>query len=274
MALIVAAAEGVGREAGLALAEAAELTHGATLLHDDVIDEADTRRGRPAARRQWSNTLSVLGGDYLLLRSIEVVASLGVPALDAAHRRTIGQLLGAEVAQHRSRRDQDIGTDGYLAVAEGKTAALFAFAAAAPALLAGDHDAAGALERFGIGLGVAFQIADDLRDVLGRDPTKPAALDLQDGVLSLPLRLAAQADADLARDLRAGLGQRLADGEVRALAARVLASPARSGSLALATGHLAASGAALAALRLPAATAPLAGVHAWLAAELRDLEDA
>jgi len=272
--LIVGAAAGVPHEAALALAEAVELTHGATLLHDDVIDEADTRRGRMAARRRWSNTLSVLGGDYLLLRAIDAVGSLGVPALATFHRRTIDRLLGAEVAQHLATRSAEISTDGYLAIAGGKTAALFAFAAAGPAVYAGDEAAAASLTRFGEGLGLAFQIADDLRDLTGTEPGKPGCLDLTDGVLSLPLRLAAQADRGLAHDLRASLGRTLTPADAQALARRVLASDAPAGCLAIAAAHLLDSGEALRVLELPAAATPLGSVHAWLSAELQGMSGA
>lgn len=217
VALYLAGALDVPSESALRIAEAIELTHGATLLHDDVIDEADTRRSRPAARRRFSNTLSVLGGDYLLLRSLDTVESLGVPALTAAHRRAVDALLGAEVAQHLSRHQGDLGTESYLAIAAGKTGALFAFACGAPALLAGDGALSEGLWRWGERFGLAFQVADDLRDLWHADSTKPGGLDLEGGVMSLPLRLAAQADPALAAELRARLGVGRSDNGVEAL---------------------------------------------------------
>ncbi len=236
--LIVSRAMGVKDAQAIALAEVAELAHGATLLHDDVIDEADTRRGRPAARVRWTNTLSVLGGDFLLLRSLEVVATLGGESLAAAHRHTLFELLEAEVAQHLSRHEGNLHPDDYIAIASGKTGALFAFACAAPAHLLDDPSSAAALDAFGHDFGVAFQIADDVRDLTKGDPSKPSFLDLADGIFSFPLRLAAQRDAKLAQDLRSTAIQRLPPEELQALATRVLATGATKEAVSVARAHV------------------------------------
>jgi geranylgeranyl pyrophosphate synthase len=205
-ALVVSRALGVPEARAVRVAEVVELTHGATLLHDDVIDEADIRRGRPAARVRWNNTLAILGGDYVLVRALRLAAALESPAVMHAHHRALEELVAAEVAQHLARAEFDLSTEGYLAVAEGKTGSLFAFAASAPALLQGADSAAGALDRFGREVGVAFQVADDLRDLLGTDSTKPTGLDLCDGVLSLPLRLAGQKSDTFRRQLHRAVG--------------------------------------------------------------------
>ncbi len=264
--LIVAAAERVESEVALRLAETVELTHGATLLHDDVIDEADTRRGRAAARRRWSNTLSVLGGDFLLLRSLDTVQALEVPTLTAAHRRALDALLSAEVAQHRAKVTADVPTAGYLDIAAGKTGALFAFACASPAYYCGDDGAAWELERFGLAFGTAFQAADDVRDILTLDPGKPAGLDLEDGVLSLPLRLAAQADPDLRVQLLACVERPPAPAEHQALLQRIRASQAVADALAI--GRLEIDGGLRALARVDLELTPLSTLGRWLVREL------
>jgi geranylgeranyl pyrophosphate synthase len=267
--LIVARAFAFETDVALCLGEVAELIHAATLLHDDVIDEADTRRGKTAARRRWSNTLSVLSGDYLLLRSMERVAELGVPALTTFHRETLFELVAAEAAQNVALHDGDDSIAGYLEIAVGKTGALFAFACAAPATYNGDTASAAALADFGRQIGIAFQIADDLRDLLGTDSTKPQRLDLADGVPSLPLRLAAQGDEALRGQL-AALGQATPAPEtVAALTARVLATDAVAQTVTIGHQHAARGLASLAGLpALPA----LGAVGHWLQHELCKME--
>ncbi len=267
-ALVSSRALGLEPGPTLALAEVAELTHGAALLHDDVIDEADTRRGQEAARRRWNNTLSILGGDHLLVRSFRLLVGLDAPALLNFYLGTLEDLLASEALQHSSRRDGAIDVPGYLAVAEGKTGSLFGFACAAPALLRGDSDGAARLDRFGRDLGITFQIADDLRDVLALDPSKPAALDLFDGVANLPLRCAAALDDQVADFLAAAQKRRPELAEVEQTVARVRATTAMTDAVAIGREHLQRSRAALNALPDPARFAAHEGVTAWLDDEL------
>lgn len=189
---------GLDTQQALVLAEISERTHASALLHDDVIDEADTRRGKIAARRRWNNTLSVLGGDYLLIHSLRMLSTMQSPKLQAFYLDTIEDLLASEALQHTSKRAGDIAIEGYLRIAEGKTGSLFGFACASPAILLDNDKTAQALDRYGRDMGIAFQIADDLRDLLATDPEKPAALDLFDGIANLPLRCAAARDKDVA----------------------------------------------------------------------------
>jgi len=265
--LVVSRSLQVPNSMAVRLAEIVELTHGATLLHDDVIDEADTRRGRTAARVRWNNTLAILGGDYLLVRALRLTASLDCAALLHAHHRTLDELVAAEVAQHLAKAEFDLSTDGYLAVAEGKTGALFAFAAAAPALLGGDESTAAELDRFGRDVGVAFQIADDLRDLVGSDPTKPAGLDLSDGVLSLPLRLAAQENDGFRRQLHRAIGHGPCEDCVTELAARARAGSAVEGSVARAREFLGRGDLALTRTQT-SGLEPLRALCGWLELEL------
>lgn len=272
VALAVGKALGLPREQTVRLAELVELTHGATLLHDDVIDEADRRRGRPAARVRWSNSLAVLGGDFVLLRALERVAEVGSPALAEAHRATLRALLGAEVAQHVARTSEDWSVAGYLAIARGKTGALFALACAAPALCGGDSRAAAALERFGSELGVAFQIADDLRDVLGLDSTKPAGLDLADAVPSLPIRLAAEASPAVREQLRRCVNEAVAPPVLELLRRDVVAAGGVAAAARLAHEHLALARQALDELGERAGLELLTQAWLWLDRELARCE--
>jgi len=271
LALWVSQALGVPKEVAVSIAAATEATHGATLLHDDVIDEADERRSRPAARRRWCNTLSVLGGDHLLLTALRKVWRLGSPALFELHMDTLDAVLAAEVAQHQAKEGWDTTTRNYVAIARGKTGVLFAFACAGPAAFVGDDHRKQALHAFGLSLGLAFQIADDLKDVLGLDPTKPVGLDLADGVLSLPLRLAVRLDPTLEAGLRAGLRGELAATDVPALLARVKATDAVARASRLAHAHLAKANSILAQVGVGEKLAPLAAVSGGLARELTSM---
>lgn len=209
VSLTVSHALAMDTERALTLTQIVELTHGATLLHDDVIDEATTRRGRPAARVQWSNTLSILGGDYVLSRALRLVSTLDSPVILNAFMETLEALIASEVAQHVAKKDFDISVENYLGIARGKTGSLFAFAASMPPLLLGKNDVAKTLKNAAHDIGVAFQVADDLRDLLGQDSSKTKHVDLLSGVLSLPLRLAAKRDQALRLTLQKAVAENI-----------------------------------------------------------------
>jgi octaprenyl-diphosphate synthase len=185
---------------------AAELTHSATLLHDDVIDDGPMRRGRPASRVLWGNAVSVLSGDWLLTRALELVAaeparSAALPALLATMRRLVeGEVLQLSLRGRFEATEQD-----YFDVVSGKTASLFGWGAAAGAWAAGLRGAVPeALTVFGEGIGTAFQLVDDALDYAA-DPRllgKRLGQDLLEGKATLPLIRAVGADP--------GLGARLA----------------------------------------------------------------
>src|SRR5512137_526317 len=211
---------------------AAELTHSATLLHDDVIDDGPVRRGQPASRVIWGNTVSVLAGDWLLTRSLEIVAAhpareRALPAMLATMRR----LVEGEVLQLTFRGTFAATEATYLQVVTGKTASLFGWGAAAGAWAAGVEGAIPeALVRFGEGIGVAFQLVDDALDyaaepgVLG----KRLGADLLEGKATLPLIRAIDAQPGL----RARL-QLLLDGQAEgdAVAGEVIEAVRRSGGV-------------------------------------------
>jgi octaprenyl-diphosphate synthase len=186
------------------LAAAVELIHSATLLHDDVIDEGEERRGRPASRMLWGNLVSVLSGDLLLTAALELVQASGVEGAMADTLETMRHLIGGEVSQLKARGRDDLGIDGYLEIARGKTASLFANACRSGARVAGAAPAQiDALGEFGHHVGIAFQIVDDVLDLVGipHEVGKRLGHDLADGKTTLPLALALEEDAASLRPL-------------------------------------------------------------------------
>jgi len=213
-------------------AVAAELTHSATLLHDDVIDDGPVRRGQPASRVIWGNAVSVLSGDWLLTRALEVVSreagrSAALPALLATMRR----LVEGEVLQLSLRGTFAASEKDYVDVVIGKTASLFGWAAAAGGWAAGRTGALpDALARFGEGIGIAFQLVDDALDYAA-DPAllgKKLGTDLLEGKATLPLIRACEAEPRL-RDRLADLVEGRAEGE--AVAAEVIEAVKKVGGV-------------------------------------------
>lgn len=186
------------------LAAAVELIHSATLLHDDVMDEGEERRGRPASRVLWGNLVSVLSGDLLLTSALELVLSADVPDALRDTLATMQRLIAGEVAQLKARGRLDLGIEGYLEIVRGKTASLFANACRSGGRAANAEPAQiEALGRFGEHVGIAFQIIDDVLDLEGipHEVGKRLGHDLAEGKTTLPLALALQHDAAALRPL-------------------------------------------------------------------------
>jgi heptaprenyl diphosphate synthase len=176
------------------LAAALELTHVATLQHDDIIDEADSRHGVPSVNTNWTNTVAVLSGDYLFAKSSMLAAEVGgeVPRELAA---TIAALCEGQIKEIEGAFQIDRTPEQYLEVIERKTARLFAASAYLGARVGGaDVETARTLERFATSFGMAFQLADDLLDFLGDEHKlgKPVGTDLKEGVYTLPVLHAAK----------------------------------------------------------------------------------
>ena len=172
------------------LAATVEFIHTATLLHDDVVDESDQRRGRPTANLLWDNQSSVLVGDYLFSRSFQLMVETGnLRVLDilANASATIAE---GEVLQLTVAQDLTTTEETYLNVVRGKTAALFAAATKVGGVIAGaDETIIEALELYGDALGISFQIADDLLDYSGSAAKmgKNVGDDFRERKMSLPL---------------------------------------------------------------------------------------
>jgi heptaprenyl diphosphate synthase len=180
---------------------AVELVHLGSLYHDDVIDEAPTRRTVESVNARWGNLTAILAGDFLLAKASEIAASLGteVAGLLAA---TIGRLCEGEVGELRTAYNVDRTETAYFAAIEGKTASLFATACRIGAIVGGlPREEIDALTRFGLAYGMAFQIVDDVLDVTSTEAElgKPAGHDLVEGVYTLPV-LRALAAGDGLRD--------------------------------------------------------------------------
>lgn len=179
------------------LAAVVELAHSATLLHDDVIDEGMERRGAPTSRRVYGNGISVLSGDLLLVNALSRTQE-AAPALVPELISTLRQLVEGEIIQLRGRTELDVSEATYTRILKDKTASLFAFSCRAGGLLAGASDEEGsALAAFGEGIGMAFQLVDDVIDYAGSESGKTLFADLLEGKLTLPLVLAIQKDPSL-----------------------------------------------------------------------------
>ena len=168
---------------------AVELIHGASLLHDDVLDRADTRRGLPSARAQYGDVRAVLLGDYLLTR----VVSWLLPESPTFLRHAVDvieELTRAVYTELGARGGPLMSVQDWMHMAEGKSGALFGLAARAPAVVAGAMPAGARLDVFGRQLGLAFQIADDVLDLV-EGMGEQAYADLHEGNPSLPCILAA-----------------------------------------------------------------------------------
>jgi len=176
-----------------------ELTHLATLYHDDVMDQADVRRGVPSANAHWDNSVAVLTGDFLFARASRIVADLGPEAVriqaEAFERLVTGQIL--ETAGPQEGHDP---IAHYLDVIAGKTGSLIAVAGRFGAMMAGaDGNVVNILAQYGERIGTAFQLADDLLDIASdsHESGKTPGTDLREGVATLPvLHLRARAARD------------------------------------------------------------------------------
>src|ERR671926_157292 len=166
-----------------------ELVHLGSLYHDDVMDEAETRRGVPSVNARCSNIVAILAGDYLLAQASSLAASLGadVAALLAS---TIGELCRGQVLELQHLFDPDRSEESYLSAIEGKTASLMATACRIGAMVSGvSADTLDALTQFGHHLGMCFQVVDDVLDVTATEAVlgKPTGNDVHEGVYTLPV---------------------------------------------------------------------------------------
>ncbi len=177
------------------LAASLELLHTASLVHDDVVDGAGTRRGRPTAGSLFDNHGAVILGDYIFSQAAALVARTGHAEVVRLFAETMVMMSMAQLAEDRAAFDYNQTVDDYLRRIRGKTASLFAIAAQGGALLSGvrDDDAL-ALRGYGENLGMAFQIVDDILDFSGdeREMGKPVGSDLMQGTLTLPSLLLIQ----------------------------------------------------------------------------------
>ena len=175
-----------------------ELTHQATLYHDDVMDDAPVRRGAPSAHARWSNSVAILVGDYLFACAADLAAELGPEAV-RVQARTLSRLVHGQIAETVGPRDAD-PVAHYLRVVADKTASLISTSARFGGMFSNaDPEITEALASFGEAIGVAFQLSDDLLDIASdqSESGKTPGTDLREGVPTLPVLYArASGDAD------------------------------------------------------------------------------
>ena len=193
-----------------------ELTHVATLYHDDVMDEAQLRRGSASANARWGNSIAILTGDYLFARASDIVADLGPDAV-RTQARTFARLVHGQIRELVGPGTQEDPITHYLSVVADKTASLIATSARFGAMLSGaGEQVERQLTDIGERIGTAFQLSDDVLDVVSESPGfgKTPGTDLREGVATLPALLARRSsgaadgrllellDSDLADDSR------------------------------------------------------------------------
>jgi heptaprenyl diphosphate synthase len=195
-------------------AVAIELTHLATLYHDDVIDEAETRRGIPSVNARWGNTVAILTGDFLFARASEISSGLGteVTRLLAV---TIARVCEGQIREVQGAGRLDVDEASYLEVIRRKTASLIATSCRLGGMLSGSAaKVVEGLDRFGWSLGQAFQLSDDIMDLAADEATlgKAPGSDLREGVYTLPVIYALR-DSMRREELRALLEPGPPEGE-------------------------------------------------------------
>lgn len=187
---------------------ACELVHLGSLYHDDVIDEAETRRGVQTVNAKWGNLQAILAGDFLLAKASEIAATLGTEVAGLL-ARTIGRLCEGEIEQLRHTYDIGRPEASYLASIEGKTASLYGTAARIGAIVAGhDRSTIDALTVWGTNYGMVFQMVDDILDLTDSPERlgKPTGHDLVEGVYTLPVLRTIAAGRTAGEELAALLG--------------------------------------------------------------------
>lgn len=226
MAMLACEAAGGKADEAMPVALAVELVHNFSLVHDDIMDKDDTRRGRPTVHKKWDEATAILAGDVLFARAFEVLAQIPDAA---AHRdaslllsEAIRRLCEGQALDVLFEKQEKVTTQDYLDMIRGKTALLFEAAARGGALAAPRHDASAisSLSVYGECFGMAFQVADDLLDVTGDSKTlgKPWGSDIRAGKKTiLVLDALERATPPQERVLREALGRAAAtEAEVRA----------------------------------------------------------
>ena len=190
--LLAQVAAELGPEGGDAPVEAGvavELVHAGSLYHDDVIDNANTRHGVKSVNFEWNNTAAILGGDFLLAKASEVAAPLGEEAVTLI-AQTYATLCEGQVLELQLEGDTDHGPNEYFAVIGGKTASLIRTSARLGALTGGaDRDVVDAISEWAWEMGLVFQMADDVLDLVADESFlgKPAGSDIGEGTYTLPV---------------------------------------------------------------------------------------
>jgi heptaprenyl diphosphate synthase len=228
LALLAAQLGDPGRADVVRAAVVCELTHLATLYHDDVMDEAAVRRGAPSANSRWSNSIAILTGDLLFARASDILADLGPDAV-RIQARTFERLVTGQIRETVGPAPGADPVDHYLDVLADKTGSLFGTSARFGASFAGvDEPLVGALTAFGEEVGVAFQLSDDLLDIVSEAGTsgKAPGTDLREGIATLPVLFALAGDDPAEARLRELVAAPVTDDDAHAEALALLRSSA------------------------------------------------
>ncbi len=171
-----------------------ELTHVASLYHDDVMDDAVIRRGAESANQRWGNTVAIMIGDYLFARASSIVATLGTEYV-ALQADTFARLVQGQIAETRGPGAGDVAVEHYLKVVADKTGSLIAASAVFGGMVCGaSAEVLSALAAYGEEIGVVFQLSDDIIDIASDTTGKTPGTDLREGVSTLPTLLAKASD--------------------------------------------------------------------------------
>ncbi|MGI8820776.1 MAG: polyprenyl synthetase family protein [Chthoniobacterales bacterium] len=217
VALLSGGATGGITSAHVELAVILELIHIATLVHDDIMDDADRRRGQPTVNARWGNALSVLLGDCLFAQALNLSTNFEKSEVSRSIARAARDVCSGEIVQTQRRFDLHLAIDEYRRIVEMKTGSLFAAAAELGAVLNEvEPNVVRALRSYGMKIGTAYQIYDDCVDVAGDESVvgKTLGTDLRKGKLTLPVLLLLRA-APLA--LREQYSQMIVDGQAEAM---------------------------------------------------------
>ena len=190
VALLAAGATGDITDPHVDLAVIVELIHIATLVHDDILDEADRRRGEPTVNARWGNSLSVLLGDCLFAHALNLATNFDEATISRAIARTASEVCSGEMIQTQRRFDLQLRVEDYLRIVEMKTGSLFAVAGELAAHISGaDSEIIGMLRQYGLRIGTAYQIYDDCLDLAGTEARtgKTLGTDLRKGKFTLPV---------------------------------------------------------------------------------------
>jgi geranylgeranyl pyrophosphate synthase len=183
----------------LPMAVSVELMHTATLVHDDAIDKADTRRGQRTINNIWGDEIAILMGDYLFAKAGEFVADTQTPRVIKLFSQTLGTISSGEIVQWRGSYNAAQSREDYFHRIYGKTASLFSLSTQSGAILSkASEDAVAIMKEYGDNLGIAFQIVDDILDFTSTEEVmgKPVGSDLTQGTLTLPAMLAMERHPD------------------------------------------------------------------------------
>jgi octaprenyl-diphosphate synthase len=190
VALLAGGATGEINSGHVDLGVIVELIHVATLVHDDVMDEAERRRAQPTVNARWGNSLSVLLGDFLFAHALNLSTNFDNSAVGRVIARTATEICSGEMIQTQRRFDLKLGVPDYLRIVKMKTGSLFAAAAELGATLSeADANAVEILKTFGMRIGTAYQIYDDCLDIAGDETAtgKTLGTDLRKGKFTLPV---------------------------------------------------------------------------------------